>query len=52
MALQDFVSAGISWGGIAIDAPVANVTNNPAVAKLRIFAMMRLSASNKLTGCQ
>ena len=47
MALQDFVSAGISWGGIAIDAPEANVMSNAAVAKARTFAMMTLSSSNK-----
>jgi hypothetical protein len=36
-------------GGIAIDAPEADVISNAAMAKARTFAMMTLSSSNKLT---
>jgi hypothetical protein len=43
MALQDFTSAGISLGGIAIDAFEPSVTRTAIIAKPWIFAMMRLS---------
>jgi hypothetical protein len=43
MASQDFTSAGISLGGIAIDAFEPSVTRTAIIAKPWIFAMMRLS---------
>jgi hypothetical protein len=48
--LQDFTSAGTSWGGIATDAAEQKARIKQTIAKARIFGMMRLSLIEQAHG--